>query len=262
MRRVLCVALVLLLSASALVACTEDSTASTGTDVSTEAVTTASLKTFTDTQTEEMTESSAETSSEEPTAAPTETSTEPKETEAPDPCETPIRVGIGYDGKTPCYDGRLRHMYESFVTSQGGSFESVQDAFNSLSGIGGAVGATSNGDLGLCLSVHVPDDGKTYILYYNYNNCDFVFNFGCTFDGGDGGYAYYSSLNVLDDMAEALDGCRVYVWSEEEGLEPGYYRMTWIGNGQGTVGRNYRYDRVGDLSEEWKGLKDGETYFS
>ena len=88
-----------------------------------------------------------------------------------------------------------------------------------------------------------------------------MFNFGCTFDDGNGGYAYYSSLNILDDMPEDLDGCHVYVWSEEEGLEPGYYLMTWVGNGKGTVGRNYRYDKEGDLAETWEGLPKGESYF-
>ena len=223
MKRILSVALILLLSASTLASCNPD----TGSESATE------------TQTEMPTGTVTEPGTDAPTEPPTEASAEPSDTEAPDPLETPVRVGTGYDGKTACYDGRLRHMYESFSTSYGGTFDSVQEAMDSLAGMGGAISAAFNGDIGLCLSVKV----------------------GCTFDDGNGGYAYYSALNTLDDMAEDLDGCHVYVWSEEEGLEPGYYLMTWVGNGKGTVGRNYRYDKEGDLAETWEGLPKGESYF-
>lgn len=208
MKRILSVALILLLSASTLASCNPDTGSESGTTAVTDATGGSVTGTATETQTEMPTETVTEPGTDAPTEPPTETSAEPSDTEAPDPLETPVRVGTGYDGKTACYDGRLRHMYESFSTGYGGTFDSVQEAMDSLAGIGGTISAASNGDIGLCLSVKVPDDGKKYILYYNFNNCDFVFNFGCTFDDGNGGYAYYSSLNILDDMAEDLDGCQ------------------------------------------------------
>lgn len=241
--------------------------------VDTEAPTVATTEPATDAPTEPE-ETQAATDAPEETEAPaTESETEPaetaepaasetvaeEETEEPDPCLVPVAVGKSFDGKTTCYDGRLWHEYETFTTSLG-AYESIQDAVDGLEGMGGNISVTSYGDVGLCLSVNIPKDGNFYRVYYNYNNCDFVFNFGYTFDDGEGGYAYYSDLARLDSI-EGLDGYHVYCWSDYDELEPGYYLMTWVGDGQVGLDRNYMYEKVGELEDTWPGLPFGETYW-
>jgi hypothetical protein len=196
------------------------------------------------------------TEAEEPAAAAT---TAEEDTEVPDPYTVPVAVGTSYDGKTTCYDGRFQHPYETFSTTLD-VYDSIQAAVDDLEGIGGSVSVATYGDVGLCLSVNIPKDGNFYRIYYNYNNCDFVFNYGYTFDDGTGGYAYYSDLAVLDAIS-GLDGGYIYCWSDYDELEAGYYQMTWVGDGQGGMERNYNYEKVGELADTWPGLPYGETYW-
>ncbi|MCQ2429317.1 MAG: PT domain-containing protein [Clostridia bacterium] len=217
----------------------------------------------TEAPTEEPTEAPTEAPTEEPTEAPTE---EPTEADPDDPTQTPIKVGTSYDGKTPSYDGRLnlfsRDEWFDATDSTGltGEFDSIQDAMDFLEGVGGNIMVVTSGDIGLCLDVVVPDDYCFYRLAYNWNNCDFTFNYGYTYDDGTGGYAYYSMLEELDKIA-GLDGTHVYCWSTHDEFPQGYYLMTWVGDYNGPNGRNYIYEKINDVEEVWPGLPYGETYF-
>ena len=37
--------------------------------------------------------------------------------------------------------------------------------------------------------------------------------------------------------------------------------MTWVGDGQVGLDRNYMYEKVGELEDTWPGLPFGETYW-
>ena len=224
------------------------------TDPVTEAPTAAPTEPATEAPTDPVTEAPTETIADEVTETESEEDTTPL-----DPYTTPVPVGTSYDGKTTCYDGRFEHEWETFKTIYG-EFYSIQDAVDSLEGEGGNISLTTNGDVGLCLSVVIPNDDCFYRIFYNYNNCDFVFNFGYTFDDGSYGYAYYSSLDRLDSIS-GLDGNHVYCWGANDELEQGYYLMT---EKQGEVAegeRHYLYELVCPVEEVWEGLPWGETYF-
>ena len=220
----------------------------------------------TEARTEPSSEAATEAMTEVPTEVPTEASTEPatEPVSDDDPRETPVKVGVSYDGKTPCYDGRLRHGTETFKTSAAdgtkGEYASLQDAIDALKGVGGSVSCESFGDVGLCLRAQVPEDGCFYRINYNYNNCDFVFDHGYTYDDGAGAYAYYSDLGPLDRL-ETLGETYLFVWGEHEELPAGCYIMHFVGGGNAEGGRNYTYELRGEVSAYWPGLPNGETYF-
>ncbi len=166
-------------------------------------------------------------------------------------------VGKSYDGKTTCYDGRYRFA-NPICTAAGNSHYSIQEAIDALAASDSekpAIAMPVGQDTGVCLSVEIPDDGRNYMIYYNNNNCDFVFNRGCTFDDNSGGYAFYTKLEVLDRNT-SIGGCNVYIWAKIGDLTPGYYKISEGASG----GYNYTYERLGDVSEFWPGLPQGETY--
>lgn len=182
-------------------------------------------------------------------------------TPAADPVTTLVPVGTSYDGKTTSYDGRYDFSEEVIeFTTKYGTYTSLQDAIDDLEGEGGGVSVETNGDIGLCLNLVIPEDGCDYYVYYNYNNCDFTFNYGLTFDDDcvPHGYAYYASIDTLDAHG-GLDGCHVYIWTSYEGLEPGYYQLHDDADAESIY--NYRYERIGDTADYWPGLVDGETFF-
>ncbi len=191
--------------------------------------------------------------------APTEAPTEEYADDDPnDPAFNLIQVGVGGDGKTPCYDGRYLLDYQHFFNTLDLYSGSIQEIFDDLEGWGGE-GAIANFDeVGYCFSVNVPDDGNLYKFYYNWAYVDFRFNHGVTYsdetyqDNGvwtTPGYAYYSDLKVLDDMT-GLDNSKIFVWDTTYGLAPGAYKMIEEPSGE----MNYTYERLGDLEDHWPGL--------
>ena len=198
----------------------------------------------------EVTETSAEA-----TEASSETSDDP---DANDPAFNLIQVGVGGDGKTPCYDGRYLLDFQHFFNTLDLYSGSIQEIFDDLEGWGGE-GAIANFDeVGYCFSVNVPEDGYLYKFYYNWAYVDFRFNHGVTYsdetyqDNGiwtTPGYAYYSDLKVLDDMT-GLDNSKIFVWDTTYGLAPGAYKMIEEPSGE----LNYTYEWLGSLEDHWPGL--------
>ena len=192
------------------------------------------------------------------TEAVDETEAGSEEIDPNDPVMNLIQVGVGGDGKTPCYDGRYYMDYEYFFNTLGLYSGSIQEIFDDLEGWGGE-GAINNFDeVGYCFSVNVPDDGNLYKFYYNWAYVDLRFNHGVTYsdetnqDNGlwiTPGYAYYSDLKVLDDIP-GLDNSKIFVWDTTYGLAPGAYKMIE----EPVAGMNYTYERLGDLEDYWPGL--------
>lgn len=202
----------------------------------------------------------AETSTdavETPTEAPTE---ENIDDDPNDPAFNLIQVGVGGDGKTPCYDGRYLLDFQHFFNTLDLYSGSIQEIFDDLEGWGGE-GAIANFDeVGYCFSVNVPEDGYLYKFYYNWAYVDFRFNHGVTYsdetyqDNGiwtTPGYAYYSDLKVLDDMT-GLDNSKIFVWDTTYGLAPGAYKMIEEPSGE----LNYTYEWLGSLEDHWPGLPE------
>ena len=191
-----------------------------------------------------------------PTPDPTPEPT-PEPTPKPvDPRLELVAVGVSYDGKTTCYDGRYDFGYTVCTTDGGTKFSCVQDAIDFLEGYGGTLHIEE--DLNVCLKLDIPDDGKFYRIRYNWKNCDFVFNHGMVYDdqmknNGIIGYAYYSDLKVLDEIG-GLDNTYVWVVSPQDYYSVGRYVMR-----SGNVAGNYYYNyyKTDEISK-WPGLPKGE----
>lgn len=212
-------------------------------------------------QTTVETSTQAETEKETETEHITNADTQGEETADPnaDPSKTLVKVGKSADGKTDCYDGRFDftdYLGEIFNCA-GVDYGSLQDAIDAAAGIGGNIGIVNSTDVGLCLKVTIPDDGNFYRFFYNLANIDILFNYGVTYDDDSNphGYAYYSDIYRLDSI-DGLDGTHIYVWSDTEGLAPGYYIMHEGASADGDF--NYRYERIGSLEDYWPGLPNGE----
>ena len=255
----------MLLSALLLLTCTacggtkeppKDTTPESSTLQETDPVTEARTDPVTEAPTDPATEAPTETIANEETQNESESG---DDTLPPDPYTTPVPVGTSYDGKTTCYDGRFEHPFESFTTIYG-EYYSIQEAVDDLEGIGGNIALINYGDVGLCLSVVIPNDECFYRIAYNWNNCDFVFNYGYTYDDGSGGYAYYSMLDKLDEIP-GLDNTHVYCWGANDELEQGYYLMTEKKGDIAEGERRYIYELVCPVEEKWPGLMNGETFF-
>lgn len=191
-----------------------------------------------------------------PTPAPTPEATPVPTPEEVDPRLELVAVGTSYDGKTTCYDGRYDFGYTVCTNDGGTRFSSVQDAIDYLEGYGGTIHIEE--DLGVCLKLDIPDDGKFYRIRYNWKNCDFVFNYGMVYDdqvknNGVIGYAYYSDLHVLDEIG-GLDNTYVWMVSAQDYYAPGRYVMRKDG---ASGNYNYNYYRTEDISK-WPGLPSGE----
>jgi hypothetical protein len=240
-----------------------------------------------------VTDAPTEAPTEEPTEAPTEAPTEEVTTEAPteaptdDPAETDppsaeptkkyredwddddpqnpfynlIPVGKSYDGKTTAYDGRYDFGFAVCQTNDGEYFYSVQEAIYHLEDIGGgAIHMREHTDI--CLSLWIPQDFCDYRLYFEFKNCDFVFNYGNIYDDstpnteGINGYAYYSDLFILDGFNNLCD-TNVWIIKNEEFTEPGRYLMIDEFNYDPDYWYLYQYVQNGNLSD-WPGLPHGE----
>ncbi len=167
-----------------------------------------------------------------------------------------IAVGMSYDGMTTCYDGRYDFGY-TICRVGDEEFSCMQDAVDYLEGDGGTISMTE--DVDICLRLHIPDDGSFYRIYYNWKNCDFVFNYGVVYDDQAPvseiiGYAYYSDLYELDYI-DGLDDTYVWVFTEHEGLAPGRYLMTASDDPQSDF--YYDYQKVEEIFE-WPGLPFAE----
>ena len=247
----------------ALVACNQNHTDE---QVTSEATTEAA--------TEEMT--TAEQTQETPTteAQTTQTETQSETTEKTDdslagrdqfadddpnnPYLNLIAVGMSYDGMTTCYDGRYDFGYTVCV-AEGVEFSCIQDALDFLAadGYGGTISIST--DINVCLKLNIPQDGEFYRIYYNWKNCDFVYNYGVVYDDQNPvneiiGYAYYSDLMELD-WINGLENTYVWIFTEHEGFAPGRYLLT-SGDGQGEF--YYAYNKV-EESFEWLGLPRAEV---
>ena len=170
-----------------------------------------------------------------------------------------ITVGTSYDGVTTAYDGRFDFGVNVCVAGDGQAFSSVQEAIYYLEDYSGGGTITIASDIGMCLSLTFPEYGS-YIIYYNFMNVDFIYNYGNIYDDctpnvdNINGYAYYSSLTALDGI-QGLNN--TYVWmlgGNEDFPDAGCYRILDGANN----GYNYQY--VPDLALElWPGLPKGEN---
>jgi hypothetical protein len=244
--------------------------------------------------TDPVTDAPTEAPTEEPTEAPTEAPTEEVTTEAPteaptdDPAETDppsaeptkkyredwddddpqnpfynlIPVGKSYDGKTTAYDGRYDFGYAVCQTNDGEYFYSVQEAIYHLEDIGGgAVHMREHTDI--CLSLWIPEDFCDYRLYFEFKNCDFVFNYGNIYDDstpnteGINGYAYYADLFILDSIMN-LGDTHIWMIGGNEGFDqPGKYLMIDEYNDDPDYLYIYQYVLDKNL-DTWPGLPLGE----
>lgn len=269
MKKLFVIAIIILTVSLCFIACNNKETESEATTVSDQTVADATVVETTAEETTAEETVAAETTAEETTVDETteeETTVEETTVDTSDPVNNLVPVGKSYDGKTTCYDGRYDFYDDGWIyfKTKYGEFTSLQEAIDMLAGENGDVSVETNGDIGICLSANFPDDGFNYHLYYNYNNCDFVFNHGLTFDDGlePRGYCYYAAIEYFDGLNRAsLDGEHVYIWSGVEGYAPGYYQVEFVGDGQAAGGMNYNYKLIGSLEEYWPGLPYGETYF-
>ncbi len=174
-----------------------------------------------------------------------------------------IPVGVGYDGKTTCYDGRYDFGYSVCKTSDGEYFSSIQEAVWHLEDIGGGIVAMQEAT-NICLYLEIPDDGYTYRLTYEFLNVDFVFNYGAIYDDCTprddiiNGYAYYNYVDILDGISSALGGTRLWVLSDyEDLLTPGYYDMVDEAVEDPDWFLYYNYKYAGEMTD-WVCLPLGE----
>lgn len=221
-----------------------------------------------------------ETPTEEPTADVTEDVTDQADDESRSPVDSAkkyredweiddpnnpfcnlIPVGTSYDGKTTCYDGRYDFGFTVCKTSDGVSFSSMQEAVWHLEEIGGGSIRMAD-DTDVCLYIEMPDDNVDYRLYYDFRNCDFVFNRGQIYDDctpnaeGVNGYGYYANLFILD-VIKGLQGTYIWVVQNDDFSEAGRYLIGTGSNDDPNYEYLYQYIRKADLNE-WPGLPEGE----
>ncbi len=216
-------------------------------------------------------ETEAETEAPETEAPETEEETQPaaseetkeeteEETERVLPADL-FPVGYSYSGNLTCFDGSYDFGFDVARSEDGKYFTSVQACIDYLETLGGGR-MTIDFPLDICLYLNIPDDGNTYIIYYNFVNCDFIFDHGVIYDDsvldtavvGIPGFAYYSDLSVLDAIA-GLENTSIWVCSEDlEGFEKARYSMTAKQDGDKM---NYHYERIADM-DTWYGLIEGE----
>ncbi len=217
---------------------------------------------------ESETESESETVTETETEAETEAFTRPKtrdEWDDSDP-ENPywnlIKVGTSYDGKTDCYDGCYDFGYDVAKVGDGSTFYSVQEAIFYLEELGGGTIVIAD-DINVCLRLYIPDDGCNYRLAYNFENVDFVFNYGTIYDDntpnaeGINGYCYYNYLDVLDGISGLGD---TYIWNispYENLVDVGKHLIVneYVDDEDWYL--MYNYVKDGPLNN-WPGLPEGE----
>ncbi len=214
----------------------------------------------TDPVTDAVTETETEIESEPVTDPVVETETETEPESKPLPAGL-FPVGYSYSGNLTCYDGSYDFGYEVARAEDGTYFNSVQGCVDYLETLGGGK-MTIAFPLDICLYLDIPDDGNSYIIYYNFVNCDFIFDHGVIYDDsninssvyGIPGFAYYSDLSVLDAIA-GLENTSIWVCSDElENFEKGRYSMTAKQNGD-TM--HYHYEKIAEM-DEWYGLIEGE----
>ena len=241
-------------------------------EVTTQAMTEGNTDALTEALTEAPTEVPTEEATEAPTEAPTEADTEPTEevkkyredwdeNDPENPYYNLIPVGKSYDGKTTCYDGRYDFGYAVCQTSDGEYFYSVQEAVYHIEDMGGgSIHMRENTDI--CLYIEMPDDGFDYRLFYEFKNCDFVFNIGQVYDDcspnadGINGYAFYADLYALD-MIQNLGETHLWIIQNEDFPEPGRYLMIDEFLDDPDYYYIYQYVQDGNL-EDWPGLPLGE----
>lgn len=238
-------------------------------EASTDAETDASVEAGTEAKTEAVTEAPTEKVTEAPTEADTEPPEEVKkyredwdEDDPENPYYNLIPVGKSYDGKTTCYDGRYDFGYAVCQTNDGEYFFSVQEAVYHLEDVGGgSIHMRENTDI--CLALDIPQDYCDYRLYFEFKNCDFVFNYGNIYDDstpndeGINGYAYYADLYVLDGISN-LGDTHIWMIGGNEGFdEPGCYLMIDEFNDDPEYYYMYQYVLDKNL-DTWPGLPLGE----
>lgn len=91
------------------------------------------------------------------------------------------------------------------------------------------------------VDVVIPADEGRYKLAYCYKYANLKFNYGVTFDDGQNGLCYYSSLEQLFAI-DGLTDMYIWVWTNAEGYEPGQYAI------RGTV-NEYTVEKVGELAD-------------
>ena len=215
----------------------------------------------TEAPTEQVTEASTEAET-----APTEDVKKYREDWDEDDPENPyynlIPVGKSYDVKTTCYDGRYDFGYAVCQTNDGEYFFSVQEAVYHLEEVGGgSIHMRENTDI--CLALEFPQDFCDYRLYFEFKNCDFVFNYGNIYDDstpnpeGINGYAYYADLYILDGISN-LGDTHIWMIGGNEGFDaPGCYLMIDEFNEDPDYLYMYQYVLEKNL-DTWPGLPLGE----
>lgn len=260
-----------------------ESTAPSPTEQTVEAPTEPVTEQPTDPITEPPSESGTEPLSEEPSDEPTETVTQSvieKETyvtphypekknredwdddDPENPYDNLIPVGKSYDGKTTCYDGRYDFGYAVCQTHDGQYFYSFQEAVNHLEEMGGGH-INVQADVNICLYLDIPDEGD-YRLYYMFKNVDFVFDHGNVYDDCQPnaekndyiGYAYYSELDVLDNIG-GLGATCIWMLDGDEFSGPGRYLLVDEYSEDPDYYYYYQYE-MDKLMKEWPGLPAGE----
>ncbi len=221
--------------------------------------TTAPETTAPETQSETTPETTIETIAEtESDTTPADEATETEEKQLPPGL---FSVGYSYSGNLTCYNGSYDFGYDVCRAGDGTYFTSVQDCVDYLETLGGGT-MSIDFPLDICLYLDIPDDGNSYIIYYNFVNCDFIFDHGVIYDdskldtvvAGIPGFAYYSDLSVLDAIGGLENTSIWFCGDEDENFEKGRYSMTAKQDGD-TM--HYHYEKIAEM-DEWYGLIEGE----